>query len=65
MLEQAKFTYSPLGKAFEKVKLTKMINREDLIYKTRKYIYNFYQLEIIRSSFVKDTLMHTKINVIY
>ena len=65
MLEQAKFTYSPLGKKKKKVKLTKMINREDLIYKTRKYIYNFYQLEIIRSSFVKDTLMHTKINVIY
>ena len=65
MLEQAKFTYSPLEKAFEKEKLTKMVNREDLIYKTRKYIYNFYQLEIIRSPFVKDTLMHTKINVIY
>ena len=65
MLEQAKFTYSPLGKAFEKEKLTKMVNREDSIYKTRKYIYNIYQLEIIRSSFVKDTLMHIKINVIY
>ena len=64
MLEQAKFTYSPLEKAFEKEKQTKMVNREDLIYKTRKYIYNFYQLEIIRCSFVKNTLMHMKINVI-
>ena len=34
MIEQAKFTYSPLGKAFEKqIKTIEKVNRDDLVYR--------------------------------
>ena len=57
-------------KGIEEKKAEKMVKRENLIYETNKYVYNFHQFETTKSfdkifSLIKDYAMLLEIKLIY
>ena len=57
-------------KGIEEKKAEKMVKRENLIYETNKYVYNFHQFETTKSFdkiflLIKDYAMLLEIKLIY